>query len=281
MKRSLFNGIHSFFRIVRLVFRKLRNDRILDRSAEMAYLTLLALVPVTTILLSLLARIWTLSEKMVQIQQRLFELVVPSTAAVVVGYIQSFAENAKALSYISFVFFLLVTATVFNGIETAFNSIWGLKRSRPWYVRLLAFCGFFIVAPFLLGLSTYISVYVADQDFFHKVLGLGVVHRILRIGIPYLLTFLGFSVAYFVMPHLQVRKTAALIGGGVAALLWEGAKEGFDYYISHIVNYRHLYGTLGIIPIFLLWLYISWLTILFGAEMSFVLHNHTQGKRTF
>jgi membrane protein len=239
----------------------------------MAYLTLLALVPVAAILLSLLARVWTVSEKMVQIQQRLFELVIPSTAGVVIDYIHSFAKNATTVSYVGFIFFLLAAAGLFNGIEATFNSIWGLKRSRPWHVKLLAFCGFFTVAPFLLGLSTYVTVYVADLDLFREMLGVGFVHKILQVGIPYVLTFLGFSVAYFVMPHLKVRKEAALIGGGVAALLWEGAKEGFDYYISHVVDYSHLYGALGVIPIFLVWLYVSWLAILFGAELSFVLHD--------
>ncbi|MBI4208646.1 MAG: YihY family inner membrane protein [Deltaproteobacteria bacterium] len=277
MKQLLPAWIRSFFRIVRLVFQRIHSDRILGRSAEMAYLTLLALVPVAAILLSLLARVWTVSEKMVQIQQRLFELVIPSTAVVVIDYIHSFAQNATAVSYVGFIFFLLAAAGLFNGIEATFNNIWGLKRSRPRYVKLLAFCGFFTVAPFLLGLSTYVTVYVADLEVFREMLGVGFVHRILRVGIPYLLTFLGFSVAYFVMPHSKVRKEAALIGGGVAALLWEGAKEGFDYYISHVVDYSHLYGALGVIPIFLVWLYVSWLAILFGAELSFVLHNHTKG----
>lgn len=272
--------ILSFLKTFRTLFVEIYRDRVFGRAAEMAYLSLLALVPVVAVVLSLSAHIWTDPGIIETVQQRLLKLFIPSTASVVIGYIDRFAQNAITVRWIGFFFFLVVAASLFNGIEATFNDIWGLSQKRRWYIKLTAFLLFFTVAPFFLGVSFYITVTVRDLVILKEILGRGWVQDVLRVAIPYGLTFLGFSFAYLVMPHMKVRMKAAIIGGGVAAVLWEVAKEGFDYYINNVVRYDHLYGALGVIPIFLIWLYVTWVIVLLGAELSFVIQHSLPPKQS-
>lgn len=138
---------------------------------------------------------------------------------------------------------------------------------RPLLRRFVAFWGFLTLAPLLLGLSFTITTMVGTYIPLEKITFLS---RFSYYFLPLLFAFLGFFIGYYFLPYTEVEVKGVLLGSAVASILWETAKYGFDWYINNVALIGKIYGSLGLIPVFLVWLYLVWLIILFGAEIAIV-----------
>lgn len=170
---------------------------------------------------------------------------------------------------------ILTTILLFNTIEGAFNAIWHVARKRRLPIKFSAFCTLLFLGPLLIGASVYLSArFDPVRDFLVNVPAFGAL--LARVGLylpPLMVTSVALFLAYMIIPNTHVCWKNALAGAVVAALLWELGKTGFGIYVSHMVSYRRVYGSLAAVPIFLLWIYLTWMIVLFGAGVAYTSQN--------
>jgi membrane protein len=237
------------------------------QAAALAYITLLSIVPFMTVSLSVLTAFPVFQGLGSKIQEFIFSNFVASVAQVVQQQLQTFINQTKTLS-VPGTFFLLITAIlVIFAMEYVFNKIWRVQRRRNLVQAFVMYWAVLTLTPILIGTGFLISSYLITSPFISVIIKPGVRDILLAVS-PYLFTFFAFTLLYVVIPNCKVKVWHAAIGAMVATLLFELAKYGFTFYIINFPVYRLIYGALAIIPIFLVWLYLSWVIILLGALVS-------------
>ena len=190
-------------------------------------------------------------------------------ASAIVG-LASKASSAK-ITTVGALFFILASVLLFNSIEGGLNAIWHVRGSRRFLMKFSVFCTILFLAPLLIGLSLYASNALAPLGDYLRALGFA--SALLRFAAAlapsFLITWLAFFLAYMIVPHARVAWRNALFGAFVATILWEAAKYAFGAYVSHMVTYRRVYGSLAAIPIFMVWIFITWVITLFGAGVAY------------
>ena len=163
---------------------------------------------------------------------------------------------------------LMVTAVLtMLTVENALNAIWRVRRPRPLAQRVLVYWATLTFGPVLIGASLSISSYLISVSAgYVGTMPFGV--GLLVSMVPVLLSALAFAFLYTTVPNAYVDWRDAIVAGLVAALAFELAKRGFGYFITHIPTYTVVYGTFAALPIFLLWIYLSWLVTLLGATIA-------------
>jgi len=252
---------------LRFVFARWRDDRAPQVAASLTYTSLLAITPVFAIAVALLSSAGFFREAMVQLKIFLLVNLAPEIAGrIITEYMPQFAHNARRLTTYSLVF-LMITATVLMlTIDRSFNAIWKSRGRRPYWLSVLAYLVLLVSGPLLIGLGVTITTYVMTLS-----AGVGVPEfanpALLRL-IPTLFSAIAFFLLYRIVPHGRVHTMHAAVGGLVAAMLFEAAKELFAIYVRYAPTYSAVYGTFAALPLFLLWVYMSWLVVLFGAELT-------------
>ncbi len=179
--------------------------------------------------------------------------------------------NAGAITIVSGVIVIWAAIGLLTTIERAFNNIWNIRSGRNFLQRIINYWALLTLGPLLLGLGLYIST--------RFLVGNGIENELLNflhpLG-PYLISVIAFFFLYYVMPNTKVNGKAALWGAAMAALIWTLAKFGFKVYITRFIPQKAIYGVMGVIPLSVLWIYISWLIVLFGLQLTYA----TQYLRT-
>lgn len=249
------------------VFRELIRDRGLVRASSLAYTTTLSVVPLLTVAT-------TLSTAFGVGDQALTDLlanIMPVSADTIIAQLQEFsARQGGTLSGIGSVILILLGVALFNNIEHAFNDIWRIRTSRPLLNKFLTFYALITLAPLLITISVIESARVQIiMDDIPFVASVG--YKLLPIG----LAVIAFTSANKLLPHTEVKWVPALVSGIVTAIAFELAKAGFNIYVNVflIESYTNVYGAISLIPIFLVWVYVSWVIVLFGAELTYTIQN--------
>lgn len=251
-------------RLFFLVGKRLWDDKCPRQAAALAYQTFLALVPL--MFLGLAAT--SLLEVDVHLEEviHFFETyLVPSAAAKVAQYVRDTAASIRpgALGGVGGASFLLVALALFFTVEQIVNEIFRCKRGRKLVIRALLSIVLIVSVPAAFGLSLYYSgkllFFVSDsaQAFF-----------------PILLTIFALFLGYWLLPHRSTQKRHAITSAIVAGIALELVKWGFALYATHLGDtLSYVYGTMAILPMFLMWIYLTWLIFLFGAELNAALHE--------
>ncbi len=250
------------------VFRRFNQDRCLQIASSLTFTTLLALVPLVTITLGLMAAFPVFSGLGEHIHAFLLANMLPEKAGkVVTGYIEQFSGQAGRLTALGTVLLAVTAFLMMFTIERAFNSIWRVSRPRPVGQRILVYWATLTLGPVLIGASLSMTSYIVSAS-------LGLSRQIPFVGsailgfVPFVLTCAAFTLLYYVVPNRAVRPRHALIGGLVAGLAFEIMKRSFALYIAKFPTYTLVYGAFAVIPIFLLWIYLSWVVIVLGALIT-------------
>jgi len=181
-------------------------------------------------------------------------------SAVLSSWVDEFVSNASKAGLWGAVLFVLFSMMLVSTIEESFNAVWRSRR-RGWYTRIINYWTTLTLAPlFLVG-----SIVLNEQMKGHYLGPLTVV-------IPFLVSLLGFWVLFSLVPATRVKFLAALAGAVAAAVLWEVAKVAFAWYLSNYTGMYQIYTTFFVVPIAFMWVYYTWLVILFGVELSYVTH---------
>lgn len=234
-------------------------------ASSLTFTTLLAVVPLVTIVLALISAFPFFSALGEEIHAFLLANMLPERAGPVVSrYIEEFSVRAGGLTALGSVVLVVTAVLMILTIERAFNSIWRISRSRPVVQRVLIYWAILTLGPILMGASLSITSYVVSASHgltkqvpFAATAILGLV--------PFVLTCAAFTLLYYVVPNRAVMPRHALVGGLIAAIAFEIMKRGFALYIAKFPTYTLVYGAFAVIPIFLLWIYFSWLVIVLGA----------------
>ncbi|MEO0630865.1 MAG: YhjD/YihY/BrkB family envelope integrity protein, partial [Planctomycetota bacterium] len=184
-------------------------------------------------------------------------------------YLNVLVENLlaiqfKAIGAVGLLTLIYAAFSMLTEIERAFNHVYRAKAGRSWVRRITQYWTTLTLGALLIFMTFYIS---------GQFKGLGAGGPALGYAVSIAIGALFFLLAYMTLPNTRVHVRTAVVGGLVAAVLWEAAKWGFREYVTYSVSYSRLYGSLGILPLFMLWIYVSWLIVLFGLQVSFGLQH--------
>jgi len=262
---SLVTELRAFSR---LVLARFGRDQCMRIAAALSYTSLLALVPLGAIAFAILRAFPVFDNIQDQIKSLLFENFLPESVEGAQVYFDQFVGKAGGMTAIGIVGLAVIAIMLLSTIEAALNSIFHVKAKRPFVPRLMMFWAVITLGPLLLGGSLSLSTYLyaltewAGAD---KIPGLGgVMARLL----PAVLAMFAFTVFYAIVPYRPVRAMHALIGGISAGVLFGLLRKLFALYISAFPTYQTIYGALAAVPIFLIWMYLSWAVVLIGAEVA-------------
>jgi membrane protein len=243
-------------------------DRCFQTAGALSFTSVFALVPVTAAVLGFLAAFPGFEGWREQLVNWVFTNFVPAAGSAVQGYITQFADNASRATAVGVLVLLGSSISLMMSIEDAFNRIWRVHVARSASARFVVYWTALTLGPLLLVAALAISSYafalpfidVAEAQFSIKA-------RVLA-ALPFLIVLSAFVAAYAVIPNRTVRFRHALIGALIAAVLFEAAKRGFALYATSYASYQQVYGALAMVPVFILWIYLSWAIVLFGASIT-------------
>ena len=259
-------------RFLRYVVGRFIRDGCLAAAGALSYTTLVSLVPLIAIVFAILSAFPIFAATRDQILAGLFGRFVPEVGAEMDYWFRYFADAAVKTTTIGVLALAVTVLLLLATIEDQLNDIWHVRSSRPWVQRILAYWTIVTLGPLLLGtafsLPSYLDL-VAAQHGLDATAVFGSVGAHWLVGlVPFALETIAFTLLYELIPNCAVRWREALAGGVVAAALIDALKLGFTLYIEHLSTYRAVYGALAAIPIFLLWMYVVWSAVLFGAVVS-------------
>lgn len=243
-------------------------DDCLRSAASLSYASLLALVPLLVIGLAMVSAFPAYDAFREQLQKLILENFMPETGVAVSQYVSRFVENASRLSGAGALGLGVVAVLLLANINDTLNAIWRVSEARPLARSLMVYWTLLTLGPLLVGSSVSFSSYAFAMI---ETAGIGgYADWLLRVSwfISFTLAALGFTLLYFVVPYRRVTLLHAAAGGIVAAALFESLKASFGLYLRLFPTYQAVYGALSAIPIFLVWMYLSWAVVLLGAEVA-------------
>ncbi len=255
------------------------DGELFELAASLAYSTLLALVPLATVIFSVLAMFPVFDEWARVAETFIFDNFVPASGEVVRNYLQSFSAQVGKLTVIGLVTLLATALLLLATIENALNRIWGVKPGRSTGHRIMIYWTLLTLGPIMIIASLTITSYLISVALLGGNRTAASGFEVFIPALPFLLELSAFTVMYYLVPNFTTRFRSALVGALVAAVLFEIAKIGFTGYVSEFNSYRVIYGALGVIPVFLIWIYISWLVILVGGRYAARLDHMTAESR--
>lgn len=252
------------WRRVKYFLHRFSTDRCSENAAALTYMSLFALVPLLTLLYTMASAIPTFQGAEEQLQEFLFEHLLPESGSDIEAYLQDFSQQAKNLTGPGIAFLVVTAVLMLRNVEKAFNLIWRASQNRGALSSFMLYWAVLTLGPITIGLALGVGTYLttfADSLQAYDIIG---ARGILLKAAPLILSTVGFSLVYAAVPNCSVPLTHAVIGGTVAALVFNAARALFtDLVVSSSITF--IYGAFAAVPLFLLWIYLSWNIVLFGA----------------
>lgn len=271
--KNIWADLKHFLHFISVRFSQ---DRCAEMAASLTFTTLLSLVPLLTITLTLFSAFPVFSEFAGLIKSFLLSNMLPEVGGkMITRYMEQFAESATRLTAVGLVFLGMTAMLMIHNIEVAFNTIWRVSKRRTIMQRVLISWALLTLAPLLIGGSLSLSSWLIGMStgYAKQIPAFGIM--LLKV-MPVVLTTLAFSLMFLIVPNRYIPVRHALIGGVVAAAAFESMSSAFAIYITSFNAYKMVYGAFAGIPIFLLWVYLSWFTVLIGAVIAASL-SHWRG----
>lgn len=274
-------GKHRSLRVIRIVLLSLRGfteNAVQLRASALTFYTLMSLVPILAMGFGI-AKGFGLEHKMdMLIHEKL--TTAPALADKLVEFANALLQRTGAglVAGIGVVMLFWSIIKVLNNIERSFNAIWQINSPRPWLRKFSDYISMIIIAPLLLITASGVNVYIrsvlqkAASDPEILLIVKTYVLWLLRF-VPYILIPLLFALLYVVMPNTKVKFSSGLIAGIVAGAIFVGVQWGYLYFQFGVSRYNAIYGSFAAIPLFLVWMQLSWLIVLLGAELSYAVQN--------
>lgn len=277
-----------WFETARTLRQRFREDRLGVTASSLTFTTLIALVPLLTVMLALFAAFPMFGKFQGALQQYFLQSLVPEgIARPVLGTLTQFAAKANRLGSAGLVFLLFSALALMLTIDRTLNAIWRVRKPRPIAQRVLMYWAAITLGPLLLGMSLTLSSYALTAS--RGIVGAlpGGLALALQ-TLEFVLLWLGMSALFRYVPNTDVRWRHALAGGAFVAVGLEVARRALAWYVGAMPGISMVYGAFATLPILLLWIYLSWLIVLFGAviaayapslQMQLVRHGDLPGQR--
>lgn len=269
-------------RVAVLAWRGFWADECLLRATALAYTTLLSIVPLLAVAFSLFIAFPSLKEAYAEFRTVIYRYLAAGASQAIISALDRFIENVQsgALASIGTAVLFVTVFFMLTSVEDSFNKIWEVKKPRPLLDRLVYYLAIVVLGPLFLGISLSTIVTAVLSRFSSLPLAERTeLAALWDIGVPLLASCAACTVLYVVIPNTKVYWTSGIAGGLVGGTLFELAKRAYTFYATHAIDYSAIYGTLGSIPIFLIWIYVLWLTVLLGAEVGCAWQNVDAHRR--
>jgi len=258
--------------------RRFRDDRGLQTAGSLTFTTLLALVPLVTVALALSTAFPVFDRAIDALGSYVSSQLLPQGGARVSQQLSSFAAKAGRLTAIGIAFLAVTALMLMLTVDEVLNRMFRVRRRRGLAQRLVMYWAVLSLGPVLMGVSLSMTSFLVGSSL--GLLDLGHLTRSILALLPFVFTCAAFTMLYLVVPFRRIDPRHALAGGVVAGVLFELAKRGFALYIARFPTYALIYGAFAAVPIFLLWIYLSWIVVLLGAALTATLPSfRTAGAR--
>lgn len=276
------SGKKSFFlrqlKMILLAAHGVWDDRLQLRASALTYYTLLAIVPIMAMAFAIAKGFGF--ESMLE-RQLLQEF--PGQEEVlrqVVTYAHNLLERTRGgmMAGIGVIFLFWAAINVLGQLERSLNDIWDVKKSRSIWRKFSDYLTIMVLSPVLVILSSSVTVYIKTQvtSMVHAITLLGGVGPLILSFLkllPFFIIWMLFTLIYLLMPNTKIRFLSALLAGFIAGGLYQVLQYTYINFQFLIAKYNAIYGSFAALPLFLIWLYLSWMIVLFGAEVSFAHQN--------
>ena len=257
-----------------LTIRFFTEKRVMTQASALTYSTLLAIVPMLAVVFAI-ARGFGYN-KYIEIWFREVLSSQPQVADVIVSFVNSYLVHTKSGIFlgVGLIFMLYTVLMLVNNVEETFNQIWQVNNSRPILRSFANYLAMFFLFPIIIVVSTGLSVFMETMaDSMDNLAVLGpFIHKLLQYS-PYMLMSLFFIVLYVYMPNTAVRLSCAIIPGILAGIAMQVLQVVYIHSQIWVTGYNAIYGSFAALPLFMLWIQISWTICLFGAQLTYTNQN--------
>ena len=261
----------QWFQFLIFVVKRFEDDKCRQQAGSLTYTTLFAVVPMLTVFLVIISSIKALAPAREQVQHFIYSNLLPRSGVAVEQYLNRFTESSSNLTVVGILILFVTAILMLSSIEDAFNHIWRVKKARGGIIGFMRYWTIISLGPILLGSAFALSSTVASMNLLNNIAGYEVNGSFWLWFISFALTWLGFSLLYWTIPNRSVPLRSAFISGMFSALVFEGLRQVFGLVMSNFTSYQLIYGAFAAVPVFLLWIYLSWNVILLGVEISYAI----------
>jgi len=259
--------------VVTLVARDFFADRCLLRASALTYASVLAIVPLLALMFALL--------KGFGVQNQLEPLILEHIAVgsdQIVSQIVAYIDNTNVgrLGLVGLATLLLTVLTLLSNIEKSFNAVWGVEETRSLFRRFADYFSVVTIGPLLILAAISMTSSLQSTALVEALKNYSYVGDLVLFLfkiLPFVGMWIAFTALYIFMPNTRVRVSSAFVGGVIGGSLWQLAQFGYVHFQVGVSKYNAIYGTMAALPIFMIWIYLSWLIVLLGLEVSYALQN--------
>jgi len=252
----------------RHLWQHFREDRSFEAAGALSYTSLLALVPLMAVMFGVISAFPVFDRWAGELEDYIFANFVPAAGDVVHEYITEFVGRTAGLTGAGTIFLIATAILLMSTIEKSLNRIWRVRTERRPANRLVIYWAVLTLGPLLVGASLVLTSYLAALPLLAPELVRGLLQELILKLAPFIVALVAFTLVFIVVPNRRVRWHHALVGAALSALMFELAKAGFVWYVTNFPTYERLYGALATIPLFFVWIYVSWVVVLLGASVA-------------
>lgn len=271
--------LQSFREFAALFAARFSATRCPQVASSLAFTTLLALVPLVTVTLSAFGSLPGMDQLGASLKIFLLENLLPDRAGkIITTYAIQFSQKAARMTLIGTGLLAITALMLLATIERVFNLIWGVRKPRPMLLRITVYWFMLTLGPAILGGSVFATGYLVSTSMQWSAHLPWIAELAARVLPPLLLGAL-FSFLYYAVPNHPIRPLHAICGGLSAAVVFFLMQRAFGMFLVQFPTYTLIYGTFAVLPIFLVWLYLSWIVILLGALVAATLPAFLERSR--
>lgn len=275
-KNKLLEIMQKIREFVYFVMKRAQNDTVMRVASSLSYTSLIALVPVLAIALAIFSAFPVFNEVRQQVQDMIIQNLMPDTGQDIKLYFAQFINATAKLTTIGVVGIALTAILLLSTIENSFNFIFKVTRPRRFTTKITLYWTIITLGPLLLGTAFSLKGYAAFNDVLHTVPELQVIMGSI---LPFLLTWLVLTGVYIFVPNKKVDFLNAGAGAFVAMCLFWVLRFGFSMFMVKNNTYKTLYGAVAAVPLTLVWMYLYWAAVIFGAVVTAALEEFRQLDR--
>lgn len=262
------------------LWQRYNRDGCRESAAALTYVSLFALVPLMTLVYSVFSMIPAFQELGDQVNTLIFRYFIPESGTEIQGYLLDFSAQARKLSAVGALILIVTSYLLLATIEKTFNKIWDTPGNRHGVSGFLLYWGLLSFGPLLVGIGLIMHTYLLSfQLMVDGVDALGMTALLLKY-LPWLLTWIAFTLLFIAMPNCKVVGRYAIVGGLVTTVLFQLVKAGFGVIVANS-SFHTVYGAFAILPLFLFWIYLCWMITLAGAELVRSLETFSSSYRGY
>jgi len=275
-KTKLLDYVEVIKKFLYFLVKRAQHDTVLRVASSLSYTSLIALVPLLAIALAIFSAFEGFSEVRQQAQEFIINNVVPDIGEDISIYFSEFINATAKLTTIGVIGIVLTAILLLSTIENSFNFIFKVNRPRRLTTKITLYWTVITLGPLLLGAAFSLRGYAAFNDVLHSVPKIQV---FLGSILPFILTWLVLTGVYIFVPNKKVKFLNALTGALIAMFLFWVLKNGFALFMLKNNVYKTLYGAVAVVPLMLVWMYLYWAAVIFGAVVTAAIQEYKELDR--